>query len=250
MNVLIVEDEKGAYNNLSMILKNISPDIHIVGATESIMQTVKWLTGHESPDLIFMDIQLSDGSSFNIFNAISIETPIIFTTAYDEYAIDAFRVNSIDYLLKPIDESSVKRALDKYRRLSEHERKKYASKVDTLVFSGRHQSKLLVPVKDRLKIIRVSEIACFYSTRGVTSIILNNKDVYPYGKTLDAITSMLDAKLFYRANRQFIIAREAVKDIISWFDGRLAVELKIKTPEQLFISKNRASDFKGWLIAE
>lgn len=250
MNVLIVEDERGAYNNLSAILKNIDPAIRIAGATESITQTVKWLTSHDRPDLIFMDIQLSDGSSFNIFNAISVETPVVFTTAYDDYALEAFRVNSIDYLLKPIDEADVRRALDKYVRLSELERRRYGARIDSLVFSGKHPAKLLVPCKDRLKIIRITETACFYSTGGTTRILLLNGDSYPYGKTLEAITTMLDPHLFCRANRQFILSREAIADIIPWYDGRLVVELNVEVPEQIFISKNRASAFKEWLTAE
>lgn len=250
MNVLIVEDEKGAYNNLSNILRNINMNINIVGATESITQTVKWLTSHDLPDLIFMDIQLSDGTSFHIFNAISVETPIVFTTAYDEYAIEAFRVNSIDYLLKPIDEAAVKRALDKYNRLTGNERRNYASRMDSLVFSGKYQSKLLVPFKDRLKVIKIAETACFYSTAGTTTVMLNDGNVYPYGKTLDALTAMLSPRTFYRANRQFLVSREAISDIMPWHDGRINVELKIHTPERIFISKNRASDFKEWLLED
>lgn len=251
MKVLIVEDEKGAYDNLSTILKHISRNITIVGSTESIMQTVKWLTTHDMPDLIFMDIQLSDGTSFHIFNAISIETPIVFTTAYDEYAIEAFKVNSIDYLLKPIDEAAVKRALDKYNQLTGNDRRNYVSRMENLVYSGnKHQPKLLVPFKDRLKIIRISETACFYSTAGTTTVMLVDGNIYPYGKPLDALTAILDPRIFYRANRQFLISREAINDIIPWHDGRINVELKIKTPEKIFISKNRASEFKEWLVEE
>lgn len=143
MNVLIVEDEVAARENLIAILNKIAPDITVVGQTESVSQTVRWLSTNEAPDLIFMDIQLSDGSSFNIFSSVTVTTPVIFTTAFDQYAIDAFRVYSIDYLLKPIDEKMVERALVKYRTFVPENIDREVSRLSTTMRGGKYPSKIL-----------------------------------------------------------------------------------------------------------
>lgn len=148
MRILIVEDETAAYENLVDILEKTDPDIQIAGYTESVKQTVRWLKSNKIPDLILMDIHLSDGSAFSIFNSVNVETPIIFITAYDEYAIEAFKVNSIDYLLKPIKEKDIKRALDKFKKLTRHDILKYLSQIYHLAPIPKYTDKLLIPFRD------------------------------------------------------------------------------------------------------
>ncbi len=249
MKVLIVEDEVAARENLIAILNKTDPTITIVGQTESVTQTVRWLSSNDSPDLIFMDIQLSDGSSFNIFSSITVNAPIIFTTAFDEYAIEAFRVNSIDYLLKPIDERMVQRALIKYKSFRPADNNLELSRLSNSMRGGKYSSKILVPFKDRLIPVKVSEIICFYSTGGKTYVYIENGNFYYLQKSLDSIMSFLDPELFVRANRQFIVSKEGIRDMTVWFDNRMLINLKTKVPEQVFISKNKVADFKDWLMS-
>ncbi|MDD2437421.1 MAG: LytTR family DNA-binding domain-containing protein [Massilibacteroides sp.] len=249
MRVLIVEDETSAYINLKKILEEIDNTIEIAENTESIKQTVKWLENNTAPDLIFMDIHLSDGSAFNIFNLITVDVPIVFTTAYDEYAIEAFKVNSIDYLMKPIEKSEVKRAIDKYRKLNEHDLVKYINQLSQLIPSGRYPEKLLIPVNDKLIQVALNAVACFYTTDNSTQIILLDGQKFFYNKSLDSIMNTVNPSLFFRANKQFIIAKKHVSDITIWFDNRLLILLKVETPERIYISKNKAALFKQWMIS-
>jgi len=248
MRILIVEDETAAYETLVEILREIDPTIHVVGNTESVSQTIKWMKENNAPDLILMDIHLSDGSSFLIFDHISVEVPIIFTTAYDEYAIEAFKVNSIDYLLKPIKSQELQRSLEKFKKFSQPDILTYLSKISNLTPTNSYSERILVPVKDKLLPIPLSEISYFYTTDKNTVIQLKDGQQYPYSKTLDQIFQTLDPTLFYRANKQFIISRHAIKDITIWFDSRLLVTLNINVPEPIYVSKNKAAAFKEWMI--
>ncbi|HQJ21334.1 MAG TPA: LytTR family DNA-binding domain-containing protein [Bacteroidales bacterium] len=248
MRILIVEDETAAYENLVQILAGIDPSIEIAGCTESVKQTIRWLNTCEPPDLILMDIHLSDGSAFSIFDKVNVETPIIFTTAYDEYALEAFRVNSIDYLLKPIKEEDLKRALDKFKKLTHNEILKYLSQLTHLSPLTKYSDKILVPVRDKLLPVNLNEVSFFYSTNKNTRIFLKNGQVYPYSKSLEQIEESLNPSDFIRANKQFIIARSSVKNITIWFDNRLLITPDIEPPERIYISKNRAAEFKAWMV--
>ena len=249
MNVLIVEDETTAYENMVDLLAQVDPNIHVVGNTESIRQTIKWLGEHEAPDLIFMDIHLSDGSAFVIFDEIRIEIPIIFTTAYDRYAIEAFKVNSIDYLLKPVKEDDMRRALTKFSKWGRLDISQYLSQIAQMVSKPNYSDKILIPYKDKLLPVSLSEIACFYTADKNTFVFLKNGMKYPYGKTLDQIYSTLNPHDFFRANKQFIVSRNSVSNITIWFDSRLLVSLEVDTPERIYVSKNRASEFKAWMVS-
>ncbi|MFR0679194.1 LytR/AlgR family response regulator transcription factor [Dysgonomonas mossii] len=250
MRILIVEDETAAYESLVRILHNIDPYIQIMGNTESVKQTVNWLGSNPEPDLILLDIHLSDGSSFLIFESIEIETPIIFTTAYDEYAIEAFKVNSIDYLLKPIKEEELERAIQKFKKRTNSEMAEYLSRLSQLVPTKRYKEKLLIPLKDKLLPIDLKEVSYFYTTDKNTHVYMKNGNSYPYSKTLEQIFSSLNPEDFYRANKQYIIARDSVKNITIWFDSRLLLTLDTDVPERIYISKNKAADFKLWLVNE
>lgn len=250
MRLLIVEDETAAYENLVEILREIDPGLEIAGNTESISQTIKWLKTNILPDLILMDIHLSDGSAFSIFDKIRLETPVIFTTAYDEYAIEAFKVNSIDYLLKPIKTEDVIRALDKFKKLNRQDILKYLSQLSLLTPVPGYKDKLLIPVKDKLQPVDLNEISFFYTTDRITKIYLKDAKVYSYSKTLEQIEGSLNPKDFIRANKQFIIARNSVKNITIWFDSRLLVTLDVEPPERIYISKNKAAEFKSWIVSD
>lgn len=250
MRILIVEDETAAYDNLVDILSIIDSGIQIVGNTESIRQTVRWLKTNPLPDLILMDIHLSDGSAFSIFNSVEIETPVIFVTAYDEYAIEAFKVNSIDYLLKPIKEEDLKRALEKFRRLTRHDILKYLSQLTNLTQVPKYADKILVPFRDKLQPVDLKEISCFYTTEKKTRIFLKNGKSYPYSSSLEQIEVTLNPADFIRANKQFILSRSSVKNITIWFDSRLLITLDIEPPERIYVSKNRAAQFKAWIVSE
>jgi len=250
MRILIVEDETAAYDNLVAILSEIDATIEVAGNTESITQTVKWLQTHQNPDLILMDIHLSDGSAFSIFDKIKLETPIIFITAYDEYAIDAFKVNSIDYLLKPIMAEELHRALEKFKKWTRQDIIQYLAQIAKINHPAGYKDKFLVPVKDQLLPINVNEISFVYSTDRNTRIYLKNGCWYNYAKTLEQLAGSLNPSDFIRANKQFLISRHSVKNITIWFDSRLLIHMDIETPERIYISKNKAAEFKAWIARE
>ncbi|MDR1416033.1 MAG: LytTR family DNA-binding domain-containing protein [Prevotellaceae bacterium] len=249
MKVLIVEDETVACDNLINMLTDINPSIEIAGNTESISQTVRWLQTCAAPDLILMDIRLSDGSAFAIFDHIQVETPIIFTTAYDEYAIEAFKVNSIDYLLKPIKAEELKASLVKFGKWQRADVLQYLSQLSRLTPASVYKRRILIPVKDQLLPVCLKDVACFYTTNKETSVYLKDGSRYSYSATLEQIASSLNPSDFIRANKQFILARDSVKKITVWFDSRLLVSLDVETPERIYISKNTASRFKAWLTS-
>ena len=249
MKVLIIEDETAASEDLIAILHEIDEDIEVLDVLESVKQTVRWLRANPAPDLIFMDIHLSDGSAFTLFQEIEVETPIIFTTAYNQYAIDAFNVNSIDYLLKPIKISDMTRALEKFRRLTSNDVMAYLQRVVSLgkTHTEGYVSSLLVPVRDKLVPVGVNNVVCIYNTDHKTQIILSDGRNISYGKSLDAIMLSLDPMKFYRANKQYIVSRSYIKEIVIWYDNRLLVNMELELPEPLYVSKNKASEFKNWM---
>ena len=246
MRVLIVEDETAAVDNLEYLLHKIDRTVEIAAATESVEQTEKWLMQTHA-DLIFMDIHLSDGSAFSLFDHIEVSTPIIFTTAYDQYALDAFKVNSIDYLLKPLKQSDLERALEKFKRLAASDLNSYICRLNQLTEKPKYQSRILVAIKDKIIPLAVEDIACIYSTDRKTEIITTAEISYIYNKPLDTMIKNLDPTLFFRANKQFIINRNHIADITVWFDSRLRLRLTAETPEDIYIAKNRVSEFKSWL---
>lgn len=248
MKVLIVEDETAAYDSLVAIIGEIDPKIKIVANTEGVTQTISWLKLNPAPDLILMDIHLSDGSAFLIFEYIDLEVPIIFTTAYDEYAIEAFKVNSIDYLLKPIKTIELQRALTKFNKWSPTDILSYISKMSALSSAKRYKNKLLIPLKDKLLPVEVKQVSYMYTSDKSTLICLRDGTQFTYFSTLDQLLSSLDPANFYRANKQFIVARNSVKNITIWFDSRLLLTLETAVPEPIYISKNKAADFKSWIV--
>ena len=246
MRVLIVEDETAAVDNLEYLLYKVDRAIEIAAVTESVEQTQQWLMQNHA-DLIFMDIHLSDGSAFSLFDHIEVSTPIIFTTAYDQYALDAFKVNSIDYLLKPIKQTDLERAFEKFKRLTASDLNSYISRINQLTEKPKYQSRILIAIKDKIIPLAVEDIACIYSTDRKTEIITTSEATYTYNKPLDTMIKNLDPTVFFRANKQFIINRNQIADITVWFDNRLRLRLTAETPEDIYIAKNRVSEFKSWL---
>ncbi len=250
MNVLIIEDETAAALNLKAILHTTEPDATVLATLESVEESVAWLQSHPAPDLIFMDIHLADGESFRIFDRTEVEAPIVFTTAYDRYALEAFRVNSIDYLLKPINAADVARAITKLRRLTGAERSAYGSRVKRMVSSqSPSESVFLVHVRDRIIPLRREEIAYCYTSNERVSACTYDGNTYQLDRTLESLQAALPEEDFFRANRQFIVARRAVKEMAVWFGSRLTLRLTVDTPERIIISKVRAPEFKAWLRA-
>ena len=252
MNVLIIEDETAAAVNLKSILRSVMPDCNVIDVLESIEESVDFFNdkSQPTPDLVFMDIHLADGESFRIFDSVDIQAPIIFTTAYDEYALRAFKVNSIDYILKPIKAEDLRHAIDKFTLLSGMERNDYKSRVNTMIESSKRDSQrvFLVHYKDKIIPLSIDDVAFFYTSNEKVSAHTYSGERYVIDRTLEVLQSLLPDNEFFRANRQFIVARKAVKDIAVWFDSRLSLNLSIETPEKIIISKARVPEFKQWLM--
>ncbi len=246
MNVLIIEDEAAALNSIKNILTQLDSSIEIIGCFDTVVSSVDWFRNNPSPDLVFLDIHLADGSAFNIFECVKIDAPIIFTTAYDQYAINAFQVNSVDYILKPVTVEKVKIALDKLKRINLQSLQKSIQNIDKTIRHSEYTQRILVPLKDKIFPVKIEDIVCFYNTNRTTEIFTKNQSSYKIDKSLDSIMPTLNPDHFYRANRQFIIAKEFVNDLTLWFDSRLLINLKIETPERIFVSKNKSAEFKGW----
>lgn len=253
MRLLIIEDETSAAVNLQSILRKVAPGVEVTAVLESVRESVEWFGSHPMPDLVFMDIHLADGDSFRIFERVEVTAPVIFTTAYDRYALDAFKVNSIDYLLKPIREADVERALNKLRHLSGLERNDYGERVRSLAAGRRPavsgQSAFLVHVRDKLIPLRREEIAyCYTRDERVSACDLQGR-IYQLDKTLETLQTILPETDFFRVNRQFIVSRRAVAEISVWFGGRLTLALAVASPERIVVPKARVPEFKRWLTA-
>jgi two-component system response regulator LytT len=247
-DVIIVEDEPGAANSLRLLLKEISPHTNVVTILASIEQTVEWLSEHAPPDLAFFDIQLEDGLSFEIFKRAEVDFPVIFTTAFDQYAIEAFKVNSIDYLLKPIRDSDLLFSLKKYEHLHKKNiERTIMERILESVSSAHRTTSFLVHYKDKLIPVAASDIAFFYIDNGLVHGCTYANQTYPLENTLDELEDSLNKEQFFRANRQFIINKKAVKDVEFYFNGRLAINLQPPPGESVLISKARVPVFKEWM---
>lgn len=248
MQVLVLEDEILAARQILSLLSEIG-DIQVLTVLDTVSSSIEWFKLNAQPDLVFMDIHLADGSAFMIFEKVNITCPVIFTTAYDQYAIDAFKVNSIDYLLKPISHESIEKALNKLKRLSAA----FITQTDLIKLLSSfnigksYKTHFLVPVKNtKLIPLPAIDIAYFHIESGVVEAFTNEGKHYHLENTMDEIASMLNPSDFFRANRQFIISRNSIKEVDYWFNNRLSVNLKIPVPEKILISKIRVSEFRDW----
>ncbi len=247
MKALIIEDETAAAVNLQAILREVAPEVEVLATLETVAESVEWLREREQPDLLFMDIHLADGESFRIFDRVEVNVPVVFTTAYDSYALEAFRVNSIDYLLKPINPDDLRRALMKLARLSGRERADYPERVRSM--NAARERVFLVHVRDKIVPLDRDRVAFFYTSNERVTAYTHEGEEYPLDRTLESLQAVLPESDFFRANRQFIIARSAVREIAVWFGSRLTLALTVRTPERIVISKARVPEFKQWLRA-
>jgi DNA-binding LytR/AlgR family response regulator len=248
MRALIIEDEILAARHLQHVLDETG-GIEVITVLESIVESIEWFRTNDAPELIFMDIHLADGSAFEIFRHVNITCPVIFTTAYDEYALRAFKVNSVDYLLKPIDAEAVQKALRKLKgfRTAGNSHSEIRDLIDTLKKDSGFKSHFLIPAKgDKLIPVQATEIAYIFIDTGIVKATTFEEKSFRFEYTLDELEDLLDPKGFFRANRQFIISRKAIKDIDIWFNSRLSVNLKVQVPEKILISKARIPEFKSW----
>lgn len=246
MKIVIIEDETAAARNLQSLIGRVIPDGEVVRVLESISETVEWFAANACPDILFMDIHLADGNAFAIFDRIDIPCPVVFTTAYDEYALEAFKVNSIDYILKPIKEEELHRAIDKLQRLSGSELAARSSVVAEMARARDEQKVFLIPVRDKIIPLKISDVAFFYTADERVRAFDYKGGSFPMDRSLDRLLKGISEVDFFRANRQFIIAREAITEITVWFGSRLSPVLKVKTPERIVISKDRVREFKQW----
>lgn len=253
MKTLIIEDEQFAVNKLKSLIHQYDSKIEILDQLDTVEDTVEWLSQNKPPDLIFLDIHLADGLSFEIFEQTEVNCPIIFTTAYDQYAIQAFKTKSVDYLLKPIKFEDLKIALDKFKDMFGIKPQKGLSEdmhaLASLIQSQQksYKTRFLVKAGNLIKTISITDVAYFITEDRSTLIVLKDKHRYVINYTLDELENMLDPHQFTRANRQFIINIDAIFKIHPWFKGRLKLELTPPQNIDLVISAEKTKPFKEWL---
>lgn len=250
MKVLIIEDEIKAARELANILLNIDDTIVVCAVIESVEKALLWFAENEQPDLVLSDIQLADGLCFEIYRQFEVKSPIIFCTAFDDYMMDSFDTNVISYLLKPITKDKVARALDKFHNLKsafekDAERKKLSDLLQQLKYN--YKTALLVNQKEKIIPVKVKDIAFFFLDTSLLTIVTITNQKYFLTATLDEIEQMLDPELFYRANRQFLINKEAIDNAERFFARKLVVKLKVTTPQEVIVSKAKSTDFLQWL---
>ena len=250
MKVILVEDEIAASDNLTYLLSKIDPSIEIITVIDSVSNAIDILSNPHEAELIFMDIHLADGISFEIFEKVQINTPVIFTTAYDQYALKAFKVNSVDYLLKPIDKDELSIALQKFKSQKnptdvDSQLKGLLSLIKT---SGKtYKSTYLVHFKGELLPVKTKDFAYFYIDSGLVKGKTFKNETYTLDKKLEDLEEELNPNVFYRANRQFIVNKEAIESISFYFNGKLIVKVNPAASDRIVVSKAKATDLKSWM---
>jgi two-component system response regulator LytT len=246
--IVILEDEKLNSERIKRLILKIRPDAEIVGVLASVKNAVSWLSENESPDLILMDVQLADGLSFEIFNLADVTCPIIFTTAYDEYAIKAFKYNSVDYLLKPIEKTELEAAILKLENsLKPVHSNSPIKELIAYMQPKEYRNRFLIPYRDGYRKIDVEDIACFYSNLNINYAYLFNGEEVVVPHTLEALEQELNPKSFFRANRQYIIHVNSIEKVNNYFNGKLKLKIKHSKDEAVIVSRTKASLLKLWL---
>ncbi len=261
MNILIVEDEKLAVRKLTKLLEETAPELEVRGITPSIAATVEWISenranGQPEPDIIFLDIELADGQSFEIFNRVRIKSTVIFTTSYDEYALQAFKVNSIDYLLKPVQQEDLQRAIRKFYDLTAPGKPGPTQQLNLEAIlknlhlqspAPEYRKRFLVKQGARLLSIETSEIAYFYIDNGLTFFKNNQGQKFVVDYKMDELDEFLDPGRFFRVNRSLIVTHQAVTQMQAYYNHRLALTLHPVLDKETIVSRERANDFKVWM---
>jgi two-component system LytT family response regulator len=252
MQILIIEDEGRTANRLEKQIKQILPKAKILGILDSVKTSVQWLMDHEPPELIFMDIHLADGSSFEILEAVETQAPIIFTTAYDKYAIDAFKANSVDYLLKPIKHEELVEALEKLEKMKKiFQEKPLDTQQIAKMIRGEispYQQRFLIRLTDQFKTYDVKEVAYFFIESRITFMQLKSGKTYPIDFSLDQLEGKLHPARFFRLNRQFTISYESISRMIPFPKSRIKLELTPPSNKEAIVSSERSAAFKNWLL--
>lgn len=247
MKIVIIEDEIAAANQLKFLLNQINAENEILAIIETVEEAIKWFTANESPDLIFSDIQLADGISFEIYEQVKINAPIIFITAFDEYAIRAFKLNSVDYILKPLDIDSLSFAIEKFKNQQLVKQETLNELIKQQVFSQkRYRKSFLVRYRDKLLPIKSSEFAFFFIENGLVFGQLFDGRKFILDFKLEDLENQLDPHDFVRANRQYILSRECILEIEPYINSRVLVKTSPVSPYEAIISKEKVTAFKKW----
>jgi DNA-binding LytR/AlgR family response regulator len=251
MNILIIEDEQATARHTKKMLEEIDPDVNVLGILDSIESSVKWFRSHNEPDLILLDIHLADGLSFEIFKEVEIACPVIFATAYDQYAIQAFRVNSVDYLLKPISKEALNEGLKKYRKVNQPTSAPaidYLKLAEMLSKPGTELLKrIMIRYGETIKAIDIKDIAYFHSEEKIVFLHTFDNKNYPVDFSLEELQSKLDATRWFRINRQFIISFESIEKMTAYSKSRIKIILRPPCETESISSTERSGDFKLWL---
>lgn len=254
MKVLIIEDEYATAHHTKKMLEELEPGVIIAGMPDSIESAVKWFRSNPEPDLLLLDIQLADGISFEIFKEVDINCPVIFTTAYDQYAIHAFRVNSIDYLLKPLSKESLSAALKKLRKVTANLAAPVIDyrKLAEALTSGPpgFLTRLVIRFGDTIKPVDIKEAAYFYTEEKIVFVRTFSNNAYPVDFTLDELETKLDPRRWYRINRQFLVSIESIERMTAWSKSRIKISLRPPCELEVISSTERSGDFKIWLAGK
>lgn len=250
MNILIIEDEAPALNRIKKMVMEVEPNSVIIGTADSIESAVTLFSKNHNIDLALMDIELADGQSFEIFNRVSITCPVIFTTAYDEFALKAFKVNSIDYLLKPIDKDELKKAFEKFKNFNQ--KNSFDERLKNLLQNlqeekVKYKNRFLVKLGQKLISISDDEIAYFYSQDKLCFVLTKSSNKYVVDYTLEELAKILQPEKFFHLNRKTIASISGISDVHTYFNGKLKVELLPKFEEETLVSREKATEFKEWL---
>jgi len=247
MNVIILEDESRASNHLERLINKVAPDMKIIAKLESVRDAVIFLNNNSEIALIFSDVQLADGLSFELFSQVSVKCPIIFTTAYDHYAIEAFKTNGIDYLLKPIEEERLHQAIEKVKQFTPS---LALEKILALANSSggkTYKSRFMVKVGDKIKSIPIEEILAFYSLEKGTFIHTTTHRTYCIDYSLDQLETLLDPEVCFKINRKYIVSIQACTSILAWTNSRLRLKIEGIDDQEIIVARERVQEFKNWL---
>ena len=247
MRIIIFEDETRAANHLERLLAKVAPNMTVIVRLESVRDGVKYLQNNPEPELIFSDIQLADGLSFEIYNQVNVSCPIIFTTAYDHYAIEAFKTNGIDYLLKPIEEERLRQAIEKAKHFSPGLMLEKILSLSNPASDKVFKSRFMVKVGDKIKSVPVEDILVFYSQEKASFIRTRDAHTYCVDYALDQLEPMLDTKIYFRINRKYIVSIDACTNILAWTNSRLRLKIDGIDDSDIIVARERVVEFKNWL---
>lgn len=249
MRILIIEDEHNTALRLKKMINEIDQTMEVLAILDSIESSLRWLSSNPLPDLIFQDIHLADGSGFEIYQTLSLDVPVIFTTAYDQYALEAFQVNSIDYLLKPVSKEQLQKSIDKMKRLIQAPGKQPYSyeNLARLIAPKSFQKRFMVRYGQKIKVIETKNIAYFFTFGGHNFFKTFSNDEYPSDFSLDKLEDMLDPEVYFRINRQIIIHIHSIKEMFSYSKSRIKIELNPSCDFETISSTERSGTFKAWL---